>query len=77
MDVMMIDSQSHTNAEFLFHVSFFFQESEWTDPKDSAIKIAAIDNGLAFPFKHPDEWRACKENFILIFLYSKETFLIF
>ena len=24
------------------------------------IKIAAIDNGLAFPFKHPDEWRACK-----------------
>ena len=24
------------------------------------IKVAAIDNGLAFPFKHPDEWRACK-----------------
>ena len=23
------------------------------------IKIAAIDNGLAFPFKHPDEWRTC------------------
>lgn len=23
------------------------------------IKIAAIDNGLAFPFKHPDQWRAC------------------
>jgi len=23
------------------------------------IEIAAIDNGLAFPFKHPDEWRAC------------------
>ncbi|GAV04262.1 hypothetical protein RvY_14570 [Ramazzottius varieornatus] len=22
------------------------------------IEIAAIDNGLAFPFKHPDEWRA-------------------
>jgi phosphatidylinositol 4-kinase type 2 len=22
-------------------------------------KIAAIDNGLAFPFKHPDQWRAC------------------
>ncbi|XP_052402390.1 phosphatidylinositol 4-kinase type 2-beta-like [Carassius gibelio] len=34
------------------------KESEWTDPKDSAIQIAAIDNGLAFPFKHPDEWRA-------------------
>lgn len=22
------------------------------------IEIAAIDNGLAFPFKHPDSWRA-------------------
>lgn len=22
------------------------------------MKIAAIDNGLAFPFKHPDSWRA-------------------
>ncbi|CAL8133261.1 unnamed protein product [Orchesella dallaii] len=26
--------------------------------KTRRIKIAAIDNGLAFPFKHPDEWRA-------------------
>lgn len=24
----------------------------------SVVKLAAIDNGLAFPFKHPDEWRA-------------------
>ena len=23
----------------------------------SKIDIAAIDNGLAFPFKHPDSWR--------------------
>lgn len=22
------------------------------------IELAAIDNGLAFPFKHPDSWRA-------------------
>lgn len=22
------------------------------------ISLAAIDNGLAFPFKHPDSWRA-------------------
>jgi phosphatidylinositol 4-kinase type 2 len=29
-------------------------------PKKGMIDIAAIDNGLAFPFKHPDEWRACK-----------------
>ena len=26
---------------------------------ESTITIAAIDNGLAFPFKHPDAWRAC------------------
>ncbi|XP_040181379.1 phosphatidylinositol 4-kinase type 2-beta [Rana temporaria] len=35
-----------------------FQVSkDWTE-KEPVIKIAAIDNGLAFPFKHPDEWRA-------------------
>lgn len=27
-------------------------EAEWD------IKLAAIDNGLAFPWKHPDEWRS-------------------
>ncbi|XP_075737940.1 phosphatidylinositol 4-kinase II alpha isoform X3 [Rhipicephalus microplus] len=27
-------------------------------PRTPEIKIAAIDNGLAFPFKHPDSWRA-------------------
>ncbi len=26
---------------------------------EGSINIAAIDNGLAFPFKHPDQWRAC------------------
>ncbi|RWS01895.1 phosphatidylinositol 4-kinase type 2-alpha-like isoform X1 [Dinothrombium tinctorium] len=30
----------------------------WSPKKQPLIKIAAIDNGLAFPFKHPDEWRA-------------------
>lgn len=34
------------------------EESNWIDGKEILIKIAAIDNGLAFPFKHPDEWRA-------------------
>lgn len=39
-----------------------------SDPADSAkdlvlvslpsIQLAAIDNGLAFPFKHPDQWRS-------------------
>lgn len=31
---------------------------EWSVVKAPEIKIAAIDNGLAFPFKHPDSWRA-------------------
>lgn len=30
----------------------------WTPKRQPLVKIAAIDNGLAFPFKHPDEWRA-------------------
>ncbi|XP_067125366.1 phosphatidylinositol 4-kinase type 2-beta-like [Centruroides vittatus] len=30
----------------------------WTTQKPAEIKIAAIDNGLSFPFKHPDSWRA-------------------
>ncbi|NXD06480.1 P4K2B kinase, partial [Nothocercus nigrocapillus] len=34
------------------------KDIQWTVTKDPIIKIAAIDNGLAFPFKHPDEWRA-------------------
>ncbi|XP_008835555.1 phosphatidylinositol 4-kinase type 2-beta [Nannospalax galili] len=33
------------------------EESNWINDKELLIKIAAIDNGLAFPFKHPDEWR--------------------
>ncbi|XP_053778325.1 phosphatidylinositol 4-kinase type 2-beta isoform X2 [Desmodus rotundus] len=33
------------------------KEADWID-KESLIQVAAIDNGLAFPFKHPDEWRA-------------------
>ena len=33
--------------------------AKWVAPTmDPVISVAAIDNGLAFPFKHPDEWRA-------------------
>lgn len=38
----------------------FLQDSEWVVVKEPVIKLAAIDNGLAFPLKHPDSWRACK-----------------
>jgi phosphatidylinositol 4-kinase type 2 len=30
----------------------------WNMVELPEIRIAAIDNGLAFPFKHPDSWRA-------------------
>ena len=43
--------------QFLFVV---FQNEEWSVVKPPEISVAAIDNGLAFPYKHPDEWRACK-----------------
>ncbi|XP_029926675.1 phosphatidylinositol 4-kinase type 2-alpha-like [Myripristis murdjan] len=33
-------------------------DTDWEMVKDPIIKIAAIDNGLAFPLKHPDSWRA-------------------
>ena len=35
-------------------------DKEKADTPEECIYVAAIDNGLAFPFKHPDEWRACK-----------------
>ena len=35
-------------------------DKEKADNPEECIYVAAIDNGLAFPFKHPDEWRACK-----------------
>lgn len=31
---------------------------DWNLVQLPEISIAAIDNGLAFPFKHPDSWRA-------------------
>ncbi|XP_045486947.1 phosphatidylinositol 4-kinase type 2-beta isoform X2 [Pieris rapae] len=38
-------------------------EQDMTEPSEWSgggieVRIAAIDNGLAFPFKHPDSWRA-------------------
>lgn len=50
---------------FVNMCGFTFQDCEWSECKDCVIRIAAIDNGLAFPFKHPDEWRACECLFIL------------
>uniref|UniRef100_A0A8C3HDT6 Phosphatidylinositol 4-kinase type 2 n=1 Tax=Chrysemys picta bellii TaxID=8478 RepID=A0A8C3HDT6_CHRPI len=38
--------------------SMSVRDSEWVVVKEPIIKLAAIDNGLAFPLKHPDSWRA-------------------
>uniref|UniRef100_A0A1B0GF60 Phosphatidylinositol 4-kinase type 2 n=1 Tax=Glossina morsitans morsitans TaxID=37546 RepID=A0A1B0GF60_GLOMM len=46
------------------HTSSEKQEDRTSEPTDwnvvdsATIRLAAIDNGLAFPFKHPDSWRA-------------------
>ncbi|XP_055715291.1 phosphatidylinositol 4-kinase type 2-alpha isoform X1 [Phlebotomus papatasi] len=34
------------------------EHTDWNVVQLPEIRIAAIDNGLAFPFKHPDSWRA-------------------
>jgi len=34
------------------------EDDDWSIVKLPDVTIAAIDNGLAFPFKHPDSWRA-------------------
>ncbi|KAL1122687.1 hypothetical protein AAG570_003014 [Ranatra chinensis] len=44
--------------------SYAYLPQEWNGSGDHGgngrpdVSIAAIDNGLAFPFKHPDSWRA-------------------
>ncbi|EDL41880.1 phosphatidylinositol 4-kinase type 2 alpha [Mus musculus] len=34
------------------------RDTDWVMVREPVIKVAAIDNGLAFPLKHPDSWRA-------------------
>ncbi|VDL90985.1 unnamed protein product [Schistocephalus solidus] len=34
------------------------KEESWDMVPLPTVDVVAIDNGLAFPFKHPDEWRA-------------------
>ncbi|KAL3865318.1 hypothetical protein ACJMK2_006935 [Sinanodonta woodiana] len=40
------------------HMTTDKESDDWSMVENPEISIAAIDNGLAFPFKHPDEWRA-------------------
>jgi len=34
------------------------ESTDWSVVHLPDIRISAIDNGLAFPYKHPDSWRA-------------------
>jgi len=34
------------------------EASDEVEAQEASISVAAIDNGLAFPIKHPDSWRA-------------------
>lgn len=47
------------------------ESSDWSVVKPPDVKIAAIDNGLAFPFKHPDEWRTCESENVCFFVVDK------
>ncbi|KAK6621470.1 hypothetical protein RUM44_001277 [Polyplax serrata] len=49
-----VDSKSSTNA----NGCEMTEVTDWPASDSPKIQIAAIDNGLAFPFKHPDSWRA-------------------
>lgn len=43
---------------YFIYLLVFNYIQEWNGVQEPDIQIAAIDNGLAFPFKHPDSWRA-------------------
>jgi phosphatidylinositol 4-kinase type 2 len=43
------------------------QTDDWSLVRNPEISLAAIDNGLAFPYKHPDEWRACELQYYIHF----------
>ena len=64
-------------CEVLCHVQ---EEKRWAlvtpSEEQGSIKIAAIDNGLAFPFKHPDEWRTCKTSFSCSQLRAERDFFV-
>ncbi|VDN51489.1 unnamed protein product [Dracunculus medinensis] len=44
-------------TSFSAHKIDVTDDENWNHVSMPTIKIAAIDNGLAFPIKHPDEWR--------------------
>ncbi|KAL5110355.1 Phosphatidylinositol 4-kinase type 2-beta [Taenia crassiceps] len=50
--------ESEAVAKLIDHGDDLSNPSSSTPPGIPKVTVVAIDNGLAFPFKHPDEWRA-------------------
>ena len=49
-------------------------DSAWNVIEQPTVDLAAIDNGLAFPFKHPDSWRTYPYHWAWL-PYAKMPFL--
>jgi phosphatidylinositol 4-kinase type 2 len=57
----LVSNSSTNDFNEIINASETTQATQQAQVKETTfIAIAAIDNGLAFPFKHPDEWRACE-----------------
>ncbi|KAK9736758.1 Phosphatidylinositol 3- and 4-kinase [Popillia japonica] len=54
----IVTSNANGTAAAHVHVHETADTTDWNVVQLPEIKIAAIDNGLAFPYKHPDSWRA-------------------
>ena len=55
------DFQNTKNIVLIVKASDDCEQAEnWSLIGNPKIHLAAIDNGLSFPFKHPDSWRLCK-----------------
>merc|ERR1712226_13984 len=50
------------------------QRNPWNVVNTPKISIAAIDNGLAFPYKHPDTWRAYPYHWAWLQPYAETPF---
>ena len=54
----IIRNTDRGNDNWLIRYKKAKEVSNAEDLIDASIEVAAIDNGLAFPIKHPDSWRA-------------------
>ena len=50
------------------------QKVKWNVVSTPKISVAAIDNGLAFPYKHPDTWRAYPYQWAWLQPYAETPF---